>query len=96
MFNWAVNTKQKKIIYYSSSAAYPVKLQRKPYKLKEFDINLNDVRNPDFTYGWTKLTGEILAQFARKQGIDVYVFRPFSGYGEDQDLTYPFQVLLSV
>ena len=46
---------------------------------------------PDLTYGWTKLTGELLAQFAREQyNLDVSVFRPFSGYGEDQDLSYPF------
>lgn len=92
MFNWALKTKQGKIIYYSSSAAYPTMYQERGthFKLKESDINLSDVHNPDFTYGWTKLTGEILASFARKQGLNVYVFRPFSGYGEDQDLTYPF------
>ena len=43
------------------------------------------------TYGWSKLTGEFLAGFAvRKYGLDVSIFRPFSGYGEDQDFTYPF------
>lgn len=91
MFNWAVATGQPRIVYYSSSAAYPVHLQRQPYQLKESDIDLGDVRNPDFTYGWAKLTGEMLADYARRQaGIEVYVFRPFSGYGEEQDLTYPF------
>lgn len=90
MFNWAVRTKQKKVIYFSSSAAYPVSLQAKPYKLKESDIDIHSVRSPDFTYGWTKLSGEILADYARGYGIKTYVFRPFSGYGPDQDLTYPF------
>ena len=92
MFNWALKTHQGKIIYYSSSAAYPTKLQErgKKLRLREEWLDLNDVHNPDFTYGWTKLTGEMLANFARKQGLNVYVFRPFSGYGEDQDLTYPF------
>jgi len=38
-----------------------------------------------------KLSGEYLAGFAAKEyGLDVIVYRPFSGYGEDQDLTYPF------
>ena len=41
---------------------------------------------PDMTYGWSKLTGEYLAQFVP----NVHIFRPFSGYGWDQDLTYPF------
>jgi nucleoside-diphosphate-sugar epimerase len=38
------------------------------------------------TYGWSKLVGEYLASFVD----NVYVFRPFSGYGTDQDLNYPF------
>jgi nucleoside-diphosphate-sugar epimerase len=59
-------------------------------KLSEDMIDLDDVRNPDESYGWAKLTGELLARYARNAGISVYVFRPFSGYGPDQDLTYPF------
>jgi len=92
MFNWAMKTKPKKIIYYSSSAAYPTQLQAKGMdtKLSEHMINLDDVRNPDESYGWAKLTGELLARYARNAGINVYIFRPFSGYGPDQDLTYPF------
>ena len=91
-FNWAVRTNQSKIIYFSSSAAYPINLQTKgsTHKLKESDINLMDMSSPDFTYGWAKLSGEYLAHFARQHGIKVYVFRPFSGYGETQDLDYPF------
>ena len=92
MFNWAVNTGQKKIVYFSSSAAYPTYSQNGELevKLKESDIKLQEIHNPDMTYGWAKLTGEMLAEYVKKQGIKVYVFRPFSGYGEDQDLTYPF------
>jgi nucleoside-diphosphate-sugar epimerase len=90
MFNWAVNTGQRRLVYYSSSAAYPVGLQQHPYRLKESDIDLDNVSNPDFSYGWAKLTGELLANYARRQRIEVFVLRPFSGYGEDQDLTYPF------
>jgi len=91
-FNWAVRTKQSKIIYFSSSAAYPIQLQVKgsTHKLIESDINLMDIKSPDFTYGWAKLSGEYLAHFARQYGLKVYVFRPFSGYGETQDLDYPF------
>ena len=91
-FNWAIKTKQPRVVYFSSSAAYPVHLQHPElqYHLKEQDINLDDIRLPDYTYGWAKLTGEYLAKFVREQGTKVYVFRPFSGYGADQDLTYPF------
>ena len=91
-FNWVVRTKQEKVIYFSSSAAYPTKLQVKGMNtlLKENDININDISSPDFTYGWAKLSGEYLANFAKQYGIKTYVFRPFSGYGETQDLDYPF------
>ena len=90
MCQWALRTKPDRVIYFSSSAAYPTQLQTQPYQLKETDINLNDVRNPDMTYGWAKLTGEYCLQFLEAQGIRTHVFRPFSGYGTDQDLDYPF------
>ena len=45
---------------------------------------------PDMTYGWSKLTGEYLSHLAAtRYGISVACVRPFSGYGEDQYLTYP-------
>ena len=92
LFGWALKTKPGRIVYFSSSAAYPIEKQYRNsnYKLKESDINLDDIRNPDLTYGWSKLTGEYLAQFAQAAGIKVNIFRPFSGYGTDQDLSYPF------
>jgi len=90
MCQWALRTKPSRIIYFSSSAAYPTKLQTDKYQLKESDIDLNDVSNPDMTYGWAKLTGEFLLQFLKTENIKTNVFRPFSGYGTDQDLDYPF------
>lgn len=90
MCQWALRTRPEKVVYFSSSAAYPTHLQTQPYKLKESDINLDDVRNPDMTYGWAKLTGEFCLQFLESAGVRSHVFRPFSGYGTDQDLTYPF------
>jgi GDP-L-fucose synthase len=46
---------------------------------------------PDLTYGWAKLTHEYLGILAAKQyGLKVTTYRPFSGYGEDQSLEYPF------
>jgi nucleoside-diphosphate-sugar epimerase len=97
MFQWAVRTKPKHLVYYSSSAAYPIYLQKAAYKqrLREADINLDHIRNPDFSYGWAKLTGETLARYARDEGIKVHVLRPFSGYGSDQALDYPFPSLIA-
>jgi nucleoside-diphosphate-sugar epimerase len=92
LFQWALRTKPGRIVYYSSSAAYPIKLQDygSTHQLVETDIDLNDIQSPDYTYGWAKLTGEMLAGYAEKEGLRVHVFRPFSGYGEDQSLDYPF------
>jgi len=90
MCQWALRTKPSRIVYFSSSAAYPTRLQKTKYQLKESDIDLSDISNPDMTYGWSKLTGEFLLQFLGREGIKTHVFRPFSGYGTDQDLDYPF------
>jgi nucleoside-diphosphate-sugar epimerase len=90
-FQWCLKTKPHKIVYFSSSAAYPVSLQSdKNIKLKEFDVNLKYPGAPDMTYGWAKLMGEYLSQFVP----NVHIFRPFSGYGWDQDLTYPFPMYI--
>jgi len=91
-FNWICKSKPKRVLYPSSSAAYPVDLQTKSFSvaLKESDIDFKKMGQPDMTYGWTKLTGEYLAHIAANHyGISVTCIRPFSGYGEDQDLTYP-------
>lgn len=90
MCQWALRTKPHRIVYFSSSAAYPTKLQVGKYCLKEEDIDLANVSNPDMTYGWSKLTGEYLLQFLNREKIKTFVFRPFTGYGTDQDLDYPF------
>jgi len=91
-FNWALITRPGRIVYFSSSAAYPVKYQTNNnwQLLTESMIDLDDISNPDLTYGWSKLTGEYLAKFVQAEGIPVHVFRPFSGYGTDQSLDYPF------
>lgn len=83
----------KRVLYASSSAAYPIDLQGHggAQALKESDIDFKkNLGAPDMTYGWSKLTGEYLARLAHERyGIHVACVRPFSGFGEDQDLTYP-------
>lgn len=91
-FYWITRQKPERVLYPSSSAAYPINLQTESgaIALKESDIDFNDMGQPDMTYGWTKLTGEFLAKIAASHyGIHIACIRPFSGYGEDQDLTYP-------
>lgn len=96
-WNWVVKSKNKKqkIVYFSSSAIYPVDLQTplSHHKLAEsmVDLRMTRIGKPDQTYGWAKLTGEYLAQHAVKTyDTNVHIYRPFSGYGEDQSLDYPF------
>lgn len=95
MWRWALRTKPEHVVYFSSSAAYPIELQSfKGYKLRESDISLHMPREPDQTYGWVKLIGEVMAREVQAAGVRVHVFRPFSGYGADQDLTYPFPAIM--
>jgi UDP-glucose 4-epimerase len=92
-FYWVCNHKPERVLYPSSSAAYPISLQTSSaaIALGEGDIDFKkNLGTPDMTYGWSKLTGEFLAQIAAAHyGVKVACIRPFSGYGEDQDLSYP-------
>lgn len=97
-FRWVVRNKERmgRVLYASSSAAYPVDLQQTvglegSVALREEMISFQgNIGKPDMTYGWSKLTGEYLATLAAERyGVHVACVRPFSGYGEDQDLTYP-------
>lgn len=104
-FNWVVNNSGvERVLYASSSAAYPTSLQNPESGVLEDEEDYADVRKlresditfetgigvPDMTYGWSKLTGEYLGRFAAEEyGIDVASIRPFSGYGGDQSFNYP-------
>ena len=93
-WQWAAKSNPKKIVCFSSSACYPIKYQVKNRfeLLKEDMIDFeDDIGVPDLTYGWAKLTCEFLARIAhKKHNLNVVCYRPFSGYGIDQDINYPF------
>ncbi|MER6492704.1 NAD-dependent epimerase/dehydratase family protein [Streptomyces griseorubiginosus] len=93
---WLVRTRTPRAVFFSSSAAYPVALQRPGdvRRLYEEDINLQYMEEPDATYGWAKLSGEKLAGYAEAEGCRILIPRPFSGYGEDQDVCYPFPAFI--
>jgi len=97
MFQWARTARPGRILYASSSAAYPVHLQNagSAVQLKESDISFDgNMGLPDMTYGWSKLTGEYLARIAASRyGLCVSCVRPFSGYGEDQETVYPIPAI---
>ena len=88
-----------RIHYFSSSAAYPVAYQQADSHraLTEDMIKFDGqfIGQADLTYGWSKLTGEYLASLtSQKYRHHITCYRPFSGYGEDQDFTYPFPSIL--
>lgn len=97
LFYWACTFKPDRLMYPSSSAAYPIHLQGTDGAVPLFESAINFDENmgmPDMTYGWSKLTGEYLARIAAKHyGLSVACVRPMSGYGEDQDLSYPIPAI---
>ena len=97
LFRWARVVRPGRVVYFSSSAAYPVMLQdgQPPYAMPEDEIKFDGLAGvPDQLYGWAKLTGEFLARQAIADGLPVTVVRPFSGYGSDQDASYPFPAFI--
>jgi nucleoside-diphosphate-sugar epimerase len=94
-FRWLARNRDRidRVLYASSSAAYPTALQAEEgaVALEEGMIAFgHDLGQPDMTYGWSKLTGEYLARIASTSyGVHIACVRPFSGYGGDQDQTYP-------
>ena len=95
-FYWITRHKPDRVLYPSSSAAYPVSKQTESgaIQLRESDIDFKQMGEPDMTYGWTKLTGEFLAKIAAEHyGVHIACIRPFSGYGEDQDYSYPIPAI---
>jgi GDP-L-fucose synthase len=97
-WQWAERARPSKTLCFSSSASYPIKFQReKGYRLLTEDMISfdDDIGMPDMSYGWAKLTCEYLARLAyEKHELKSVCYRPFSGYGEDQDDSYPFPSII--
>lgn len=99
LFRWAVRTNPDKIVYFSSSAAYPVGLQTETHHValaeEMLDVRRGVMGVADMSYGWAKLTGEYLSYLGvTRHGLKVAIYRPFSGYGEDQSDSYPFPAII--
>lgn len=103
MFEWALEHAVA-VLYFSSSAAYPTGYQHRDFvhgmptkdkRLHEDQIFFDGrALPPDANYGWAKLTGERIAKAASDNGLRVHIVRPFSGYGGDQSLQYPFPSII--
>ena len=89
---WCAETKTP-LLYFSSSAAYPIDMNG-PFREGNIPDPLHVIWRPDAAYGFIKLVGERQCGVLREQGVPVYIARPFSGYGADQSLDYPFPSIL--
>lgn len=95
MFTWALGHRPGRVVYFSSSAAYPAWDQYgEGEPLYEGLIELAEPKVPETSYGMVKLHGEQMAADVRDAGVPVTVLRPFSGYGSDQALDYPFSTFI--
>ena len=98
LFEWAYRTRPYRVLYLSSAAVYPLHYQNFPLgmRLQESDVDHVPARlvQPDADYGWAKLTGERLALNAQREGLVVSIVRLFSGYGNGQNLVYPFPAIV--
>lgn len=90
MFSWALRARPGRVVFFSSAASYPVRLQSRPVASREEHLDFEIVGAPDESYGWAKLVGEVIAQRVRRAGVPVSIVRPFSSYDYDQDDDYPF------
>jgi nucleoside-diphosphate-sugar epimerase len=98
LFSWATVTNQPRVLYFSSSAIYPIDLQINPedlVRLQEDECDPLYAQEPDGPYGFAKLAGERQAIAVNASSdTKVHIVRPFSGYGEDQSLDYPFPAFI--
>lgn len=97
VFEWVMKHDISHLVYPSSSAVYPTKHQStNGVKLCEGMVSLDRLcgGGPDHIYGWYKLTAERLLHEFRNTNTRVSIIRPFSGYGPNQSLDYPFPSLI--
>ena len=100
LFRWAVKHPQATIVYPSSSAVYGAwrqshLIESGPLSEDLFHPTYAKWDAPDEMYGFTKMTGEVLAHKAAQYGVNTLCIRPFSGYGEDQSLEYPVPSIIA-
>lgn len=95
MFEWVARTRQRRVLYLSSSAVYPASLQvGVPVRLAE-NHRVDGADGPPDVYGRVKLSGERMAEAVAAAGVPVHVVRPFSGYGEGQSEDFPFGAFMA-
>lgn len=94
LINWCIETKQRRLVYLSSSAIYSNSLNTGTFGPQPFTERQGMINSPSDVYGETKRIGEKMALQARDAGVAVHIVRPFSGYGEDQSEDFPFRAFV--
>jgi len=75
-------------LYLSSVCAYPQELQDDPENCILSDINIDkEIHNPDSSYGWSKIVGEMLVKHYNKEfNVPSVSVRMFNVYGPYEKL----------
>lgn len=84
VFNACHDARVDKVVYASSGCVYPTHLQTEPGDhLYLTEDQVGPPYNPDHTYGWAKLMGELsLRAYYQEWGLKSAVCRYFTVYGE--------------
>ena len=94
VINLCIKNKVKKFIYFSSSEAYQ-KPQYLPTPENEV-LKIPDIFNPRFSYGGSKLIGELLTvNYFRKTKIHYNIIRPHNVYGPDMGMDHVIPELIN-
>lgn len=93
VIQFCARTRPGRVVLFSSSAAYPT-IYQEPGVRMILEEGMFGGSEPDAIYGLCKYTLEYQARELAKLGIPTHVFRPFSGYGSDQDDDYPWPAIM--
>jgi len=88
-FSWVSQHQPKRVLYASTSAIYSASSPaNESIGLMESIVDFENIQIPDTLFGWSKLSGEYLAQItAQNYGVPITCIRPFATYGGDQGLS---------
>ncbi len=93
VLNLCIKNKVKKFIYFSSSEAY-----QKPKHIPTTEnevLKIPDIFNPRFSYGGSKLIGELLTvNYFRETKVHYNIIRPHNVYGPDMGVDHAIPQLI--
>ena len=86
LLDWVKNTKCKDLLFSSSSEAYSGTIQKFGWEIptkEDVPLCIDDVNNPRYSYGGSKIAGELLfLNYGKKYSLNVRIVRFHNIYGE--------------